>query len=85
MADITKQYTVGNADGTPVEPGAEFLVLRLDGAGQDNERWAAQTYALFSDDKTRTEVAGKLTDIRQQTKQRGFTIARKVDYGKESL
>jgi hypothetical protein len=84
--DSTGQYVVENADGTPVEPGAQFLVLRLDGEGRDADRWGAQAYAVFAEGNIGRAVANVLNAIRERTSEPGFRVARKVTYARnESL
>ncbi len=80
IGDSSGQYLVDNADGTPVEPGAQFLVLRLDGSGRDAERWAAQTFALFAGGKIGRAVLSTLDGVRERVREHGFSLARKVTY-----
>ncbi len=82
--DASGQYEVHNADGTPVEPGAQFLVLRLDGEGNDADRWGAQAYALFKDGPVSRAVVQVLNGIRKVTAEHGFTVTRKVKYADEA-
>jgi hypothetical protein len=57
VAQLFDKYVIAHGDGTPVDPQAHYLVLRLDRPENEAERWAARTFALFLKDR---ELAGQI-------------------------
>lgn len=47
-AGLHRRYDVRKADGTPVDPNAEYFVLRLDEGGKDPAHVAASRKALMT-------------------------------------
>lgn len=57
------KYIVTKANGDPVDPEAEYLVLRID--KDPGARWAAETYA----DYIQSQMPELAADIRERVRQ----------------
>jgi hypothetical protein len=49
---LYKKYNIAHADGSPVDPNAQYFVLRIDGSGENVNacRKALAAFALSTDD-----------------------------------
>lgn len=59
------KYKIEKLDGTPVDPAADYLVLRLDGPEHVVERLCAQVYTLGFDAPSFFNTNTEWTDIQK--------------------